>query len=56
MNHYLLPRSEIQELLNTGKQGLTRTEAEERLLQYGKNELTKKKKKHLSHTMEDNFC
>ena len=45
MNYYLLPILEIKELLNTGQHGLSTTEAEERLLQYGKNELTEKKKK-----------
>lgn len=45
MNYYLLPILEIEELLNTEQHGLSTTEAEERLLQYGKNELTEKKKK-----------
>jgi P-type Ca2+ transporter type 2C len=44
MNYHLLPISEIQKLFNTGKQGLHNTEVEERLSQYGKNELTEKKK------------
>jgi Ca2+-transporting ATPase len=44
MNYHLLPISEIQELFNTGKQGLQNAEAEERLLQYGKNELAEKRK------------
>lgn len=45
MNHYLLPISEIQELLDTRQHGLSSIEIEERLKQYGKNELTEKKKK-----------
>lgn len=44
MNFYLLPISEILKLFKTSKQGLHGTEAEERLKQYGKNELTEKKK------------
>jgi Ca2+-transporting ATPase len=44
MNFHLLPISEIQKLFNTSKQGLHNTVAEERLSQYGKNELTEKKK------------
>jgi Ca2+-transporting ATPase len=44
MNYHLLPISEILELFNTTKQGLHHAEAEERLNQYGKNELTEKKK------------
>jgi Ca2+-transporting ATPase len=44
MNYHLLPISEIQELLNTSKQGLHCTEVEERQIQYGKNELLEKKK------------
>jgi Ca2+-transporting ATPase len=44
MNYHLLPITEIQKLFNTGKQGLHNAEAEERLNQYGKNELTEKKK------------
>jgi Ca2+-transporting ATPase len=47
MNYHLLPISEIQELLNTSKQGLHITEAEERLKQYGKNELIEKKQNSL---------
>ena len=44
MNHHLLPVSETYQLLNTSKQGLHGAEAEERQKQYGKNELTEKKK------------
>lgn len=44
MTHHLLPVSEIYKLLNTSKQGLHAAEAEERQKQYGKNELTEKKK------------
>ncbi len=44
MNHHLLSVSENYQLLNTDKQGLHRADAEERLNQYGKNELTEKKK------------
>jgi Ca2+-transporting ATPase len=44
MNHHFLPISENFQLLNTSKQGLHHSEAEERLNQYGKNELTEKKK------------
>lgn len=44
MNFHLLPISAIQELLNTNKEGLHNTDAEERLKQYGKNELEKRKK------------
>lgn len=44
MNFHKLPISEIQALLNTNKQGLHNADAEERLKQYGKNELLEKKK------------
>jgi P-type Ca2+ transporter type 2C len=44
MNFHLLPLSEIQLLFNTNKNGLHSAEAEERLNQYGKNELKEKKK------------
>jgi Ca2+-transporting ATPase len=44
MNHHLLPISETYQLLNTGKHGLDSAEAEERQKQYGKNDLTEKKK------------
>lgn len=44
MEYHLLPLSEITQLFNTGKQGLRSADAEERLKQYGKNELTEKKK------------
>lgn len=43
MNYHLLPLSEIIQLLKTGKQGLHTADAEERGLQYGKNELKEKK-------------
>jgi Ca2+-transporting ATPase len=42
MNYHLLPISEILELFNTSSKGLYVAEAEERLKQYGKNELTEK--------------
>jgi Ca2+-transporting ATPase len=45
MNYYLLPIKEIEQLLNTSKNGLNSTQAEERLKEFGKNELTEKKKK-----------
>jgi len=44
MNHHQLPISETYKLLNTSKQGLLAAEVEERLKQYGKNELIEKKK------------
>jgi Ca2+-transporting ATPase len=44
MNYHLLPIKEIEELFNTGKQGLQQTEVEERQKRYGKNELEQKKK------------
>ena len=44
MNHHQLPISETYNLLNTSKQGLVTTEAEERQKQHGKNELSEKKK------------
>jgi Ca2+-transporting ATPase len=44
MNHHFLPLSENYQLLNTSKQGLPHLEAEERLSQYGKNELAERKK------------
>jgi len=44
MNHHQLPISETCKLLNTSKQGLPAAEAEYRQKQYGKNELTEKKK------------
>jgi len=44
MNHHFLPVSENYELLNTSKQGLHHSEAEERISQYGKNELVERKK------------
>ena len=45
MNHHLLPISEIQQLLNTGSNGLQNSEANKRLQQYGRNELAEKKKR-----------
>ncbi|MDZ4667688.1 MAG: cation-translocating P-type ATPase [bacterium] len=44
MNHYLLSVSETYQKLNSSKLGLTAADAEERLKQNGKNELTEKKK------------
>jgi len=44
MNHHLLPVSEIQQLLDTKPEGLNQSAVEERLKQYGKNEMTEKKK------------
>ena len=44
MNYYRLTTVEIFKLLDTGKKGLYEAIAEERLLQYGKNELIQKKK------------
>ncbi|MBK9257308.1 MAG: cation-translocating P-type ATPase [Saprospiraceae bacterium] len=44
MNYHLVPVSEIYQLFNTSNRGLSTTTAEERQLQYGKNELTEKKK------------
>ena len=45
MNHHLLPVSEVQQLMNTGKQGLNAAEVDERLRHYGQNSLTEKKRK-----------
>jgi len=44
MNHHQLPISETYKLLHTSKEGLPTAEAEDRQKQYGKNELTEKKK------------
>lgn len=44
MNYHFLSISENYQLLNTNKQGLHHSEAEERLSQYGKNVLVEKKK------------
>jgi len=44
MNHHQIPVSETYKLLNTSEQGLLATEVEERQKQYGKNDLTEKKK------------
>lgn len=45
MNYYLLQIKEIQQLLNTSNNGLSTVQAEERLKEFGKNELTEKAKK-----------
>lgn len=45
MNHHLLSILETQKLLNTSKDGLRQSIAEERLKEFGKNELIEKKKK-----------
>ena len=45
MNHHILTIHETQQLLNTSKEGLHQSVAEERLLENGKNELVEKKKK-----------
>ncbi|MFN0202278.1 MAG: cation-translocating P-type ATPase [Bacteroidia bacterium] len=45
MNHHILSIYETQQLLNTSKNGLHHSVAEERLLENGKNELIEKKKK-----------
>ena len=45
MNHHLLPISEIQQLFSTKPDGLSLSNAEERLREHGKNELAEKKKK-----------
>jgi len=44
MNYHIQSVSETYRLLNTNKQGLHEEDVEERLKQYGKNELTEKKK------------
>lgn len=44
MNHHLLPISEVQQLLNTGKQGLKGIDAKERSRTHGLNKLPDKKK------------
>lgn len=44
MNYHNLPISEIEQLLTTGKNGLTNTEAEKRKIRYGSNVLIEKKK------------
>jgi P-type Ca2+ transporter type 2C len=44
MNYHILPISEIAELFNTTTNGLKTIEVEERLKEYGKNELKEKKK------------
>jgi Ca2+-transporting ATPase len=45
MNYHLLSIDETQQLLNTSKNGLHQSVAEERLLENGRNELIEKKKK-----------
>lgn len=45
MNHHILSIHETQQLLNTSKNGLNQSVAEERLLENGRNELVEKKKK-----------
>jgi len=44
MRHYQLPISEVQELLNTGKQGLNGIDAMDRIRTHGLNKLPDKKK------------
>lgn len=45
MNHHILSIHETIQLLNTSKEGLHQSIAEERLVEYGRNELLEKKKK-----------
>jgi Ca2+-transporting ATPase len=45
MNWHLLPLTEITQLLNTGQSGISDLTAEQRLIEYGKNQLEVKKKK-----------
>jgi Ca2+-transporting ATPase len=45
MNYHLLSIHETQKLLNTNQDGLHQSVAEERLMEFGKNELIEKKKK-----------
>ncbi len=45
MNHHLLSISETQTLLKTSNEGLHQSVAEERLKEYGKNELIEKRRK-----------
>ncbi len=45
MNYHLLSIVDTQELFNTSKDGLNQSVAEERLIEFGKNELIEKKKK-----------
>jgi Ca2+-transporting ATPase len=44
MNHHILSIQETEKLLNTSKEGLHTVIAEERLVEFGKNELIEKKK------------
>lgn len=44
MNHHILSIQETEKLLNTSKEGLQTVIAEERLIEFGKNELIEKKK------------
>ena len=46
MNHHILSIHDTLQLLNTSKNGLHQSVAEERLLENGRNELVEKKKKH----------
>ncbi|MBK7427296.1 MAG: calcium-translocating P-type ATPase, PMCA-type [Saprospiraceae bacterium] len=45
MNYHLLSIVDTQELFNTSKDGLNQSVAEDRLKEFGRNELTEKKKK-----------
>lgn len=45
MNHHILSIHETQQLFNTSKNGLHQSDAEERLLENGRNELVEKRKK-----------
>ncbi len=45
MNFHILSVHEAQHFLNTKNEGLHHSDAEERLLEFGKNELVEKKKK-----------
>lgn len=45
MNHHILSIHETQQLFKTSKEGLHQSDAEERLLENGRNELVEKKKK-----------
>jgi Ca2+-transporting ATPase len=45
MNHHILSIHEIQQLFKTSKEGLHQSDAEERLLENGRNELVEKRKR-----------
>jgi len=45
MNWHLLPLTEIAQLLNTSPSGIDNITAEQRLIEYGKNQITDKQKK-----------